>query len=56
MICIIGYQKRKGFMDEYELDIYCNRHPHCDCHCVKCPAFAAYQRHELGLDEDDEEE
>lgn len=43
-------------MNEYELEMYCDRHKTCDCHCVKCPAFAAYQRHELGINDYDEEE
>lgn len=39
-------------MTDYELEKYCNTHPYCDCNCMKCPAFAANRRHELGLDED----
>lgn len=38
-------------MTEYELDQYCDRHKDCDCMCMKCEAFAEYQRQELGLDE-----
>lgn len=40
-------------MDDYELELYCERHPYCDCLCLKCPAFIANQRHELGYDEID---
>ena len=43
-------------MDEYQLDLFCLRNPDCGCNCMKCPAFAAYMRHELGYDEDDYEE
>ena len=42
-------------MNELELENYCNHHKYCDCNCMKCPAFAAYQRHQLGLDENDDE-
>ena len=35
-------------MNEYDLDRYCGEHKDCDCRCVKCPAFAAYQRQALG--------
>lgn len=41
-------------MNEYDLDRYCGEHKDCDCRCMKCPAFAAYQRHALGLGEYDE--
>lgn len=43
-------------MDEYQLEIYCQRHPLCDCNCIKCPGFGANQRHELGLDECDDDD
>lgn len=43
-------------MTEYELDRYCAAHPYCDCNCVKCPAFAEYQREQLGRNEEDDEE
>lgn len=42
-------------MDEYALDRYCDSHKQCDCKCMKCPAFAAYQRSELGMDDEDGE-
>ena len=42
-------------MDEYQLDKFCERHPECDCNCMRCPAFAQHQREELGLDENDED-
>ena len=42
-------------MTEYQLEEYCKRHSHCDCVCMNCKGFAAYQRHELGLDEYDED-
>lgn len=41
-------------MNEYELDRFCERNPHCDCNCIKCQAFAMYQRHELGYDDEDD--
>jgi len=40
-------------MTDYELDRYCERHPECNCNCMKCPAFAQHQREELGLNEYD---
>lgn len=43
-------------MTDYELEKICERNPNCDCDCMKCPFFAAYQREELGLDNDNEEE
>ena len=43
-------------MTEYELELFCERNPHCGCNCIKCPAFASYQRHELGMDECDDED
>lgn len=41
-------------MTEYELERFCERNPDCGCRCLKCPAMAEYQRSQLGLDEDDE--
>lgn len=40
-------------MTDYELDKFCERNKHCDCNCMRCPAFISNQRHELGFDEDD---
>lgn len=42
-------------MNDYELHKFCERNPNCGCNCFKCPAFNAYMRHELGLDEEEEE-
>lgn len=43
-------------MSDYELEKICEQHPECDCNCMKCPFFAAYQRTELGMGEENEEE
>lgn len=43
-------------MTDYELERYCDRHPLCDCNCMRCPGFAAYWREELGWDDEDDEE
>lgn len=43
-------------MDEFELERFCERNPQCDCRCMRCAAFALYQRHELGLDEYNDDE
>lgn len=40
-------------MTDYELEKFCERNPDCGCDCMRCPAFAAHQREELGLDEYD---
>lgn len=40
-------------LSEYELDQFCKRHPECDCNCMKCHAFIAHQREELGLNDYD---
>ena len=42
-------------MNETELDKYCEQHPHCDMLCAMCQGFIQYQRHELGLDERDDD-
>ena len=42
-------------MTELELETFCDRHPNCDRNCIKCVGFAAYQREELGFNENDEE-
>ena len=41
-------------MDDYQLDQFCQRHPECDGKCMRCPAFIANQREELGLNDFDE--
>ena len=38
-------------MTEYELEAICERLPDCGCDCMRCQAFAAFQRTELGMDE-----
>lgn len=43
-------------MDDYELERYCERHSNCNCLCLKCPAFIANQRNELGIDECDDDD
>lgn len=42
-------------MTELELEAFCDRHPNCDCNCIKCVGFVAYQREELGFNDKDEE-
>ena len=42
-------------MDKFQLERYCTQHPYCDCNCIKCAGFGSYHRHELGLDERDED-
>ena len=43
-------------MTEYELNRICERSPNGGCNCMKCEVMAMYQRSQLGLDEDDDEE
>ena len=43
-------------MTELELESFCDRHPNCDCNCIKRVGFAAYQREELGYNDNNEED
>ena len=43
-------------MTELELESFCDRHPNCDFNCIKCVGFAAYQREELGYNDNNEED
>lgn len=40
-------------MTDYELERFCESQPLCGCKCMKCPAFIANMRHNLGYDEHD---
>ena len=41
-------------MDDFELERFCERNPHCGCKCYKCPAFAQNYRYNNGYDDDDD--
>lgn len=43
-------------MTDYQLEQFCERNPHCGCKCMKCEAFAANMRYNLGMDEIDEQD
>ncbi len=43
-------------MTDYELEQFCRRNPDCGCDCYRCPAFAENHYHNLGYDEEDNDE
>lgn len=56
MIFYTTITRKKSNMTDYELEQFCIRNTDCGCDCMACPAFAANQREELGLDEHDASE
>lgn len=43
-------------MDDFELEGFCERNPHCGCNCLKCEAFAANYRYNNGYDDFDDDD
>ena len=43
-------------MTEEELKKFCEANPGCGGFCKRCPAFAKWWEHELGLDEHEDDD